>query len=123
MIFPAWGNHSWAPKAVLETRFRNGGVVRLRSISKIWAIAVVCLVIAQAGASMFLPKCYRLTAITDWISLALMLSAALAFARNAFGSNNHRQRLVWILLGAGYAVEACGQILWMHWDLVVKQTP
>ena len=96
--------------------------MRLRSISKIWAIAVVCLVIAQAVASMLLPKCYRLTAITDWISLALMLSAALAFARNAFGSNR-RQRLVWILLGVGYAVEACGQILWMHWDLVVKQTP
>jgi diguanylate cyclase (GGDEF)-like protein len=97
-------------------------LVRLRSNSKIWAIAVVCLVIAQMVASMLLPKGYRLTAITDWISLALMLSAALAFARNAFGSN-HRQRLVWILLGAGYAVEAGGQILWMHWDLVVKKTP
>jgi diguanylate cyclase (GGDEF)-like protein len=97
--------------------------VRLRSNSKIWVIAVVCLVIAQAVASMLLPKCYRLTAITDWITLALMLSAALAFARNAFGSDNRRQRLVWILLGAGYAVEVCGQILWMHWELVVKKTP
>ncbi|MBZ5616364.1 MAG: GGDEF domain-containing protein [Acidobacteriia bacterium] len=96
--------------------------MRLRSNSKIWAIAVVCLVIAQAIASMLLPKGYRLTAITDWISLTLMLSAALAFARNAFGSN-HRQRLVWILLGVGYAVEAGGQVLWMHWDLVVKKTP
>jgi diguanylate cyclase (GGDEF)-like protein len=96
--------------------------VRLRSNSKIWAIAVVCLVMAQAVASMLLPKCDRLSAITDWISLALMLSATLAFARNA-SSSNRGQRLVWILLGAGYAVEVGGQILWMHWDLVVKRIP
>ena len=77
---------------------------------------------AQAFASMLLPKSYRLTAITDCISFALIVSASCAFARNAFGSN-HRQRLVWILLAAGYAIEACGQILWMHWELVLKQTP
>ena len=71
---------------------------------------------------MLLPKSYRLTALTDWISFILMLSAAAAFARNAFGSNR-RQRLVWILLGGGYAIEACGQIVWMHWELVLKQIP
>ncbi len=96
--------------------------MRLRSNSKIWAAAVVCLVIAQILASSFLPKSYRLTAITDWLSLILMLSAAAAFARNAFSSTG-RQRLVWILLGVGYAVEAGSQVLWMHWELIVKQSP
>jgi len=96
--------------------------VPLRSSSKIWAWAVVCLVAAQMVASMFLPKSYRLTAITDWICFVLMVSASLAFARNAF-SGNRRQRLVWALLSAGYAIEAGSQILWMHWELVVKQTP
>jgi diguanylate cyclase (GGDEF)-like protein len=96
--------------------------VRLRSNSKIWAAALVCLVIAQAAVSLCLPKSYLLTASTDWISLLLMLSAAAAFARNAF-SSARRQRWVWILLGCGYAVEACSQVLWMHWELVVKQTP
>ena len=71
---------------------------------------------------MLLPKSYRLTAITDWISFVLMASASLAFARNAF-SANRRQRLVWVLLSGGYAIEAGSQILWMHWELVVKQTP
>ena len=83
---------------------------------------MVCLVIAQVVVSVFLPKSDRLTAITDWISLALMLSASAAFARNAFSSTG-RQRLVWILLGGGYAIEVCSQILWMHWELVVKQIP
>jgi diguanylate cyclase (GGDEF)-like protein len=77
---------------------------------------------AQAFASMLLPKSYRLTAVTDWICFVLMVFAALAFARNAFGSNR-RLRLVWVLLAAGYAIEAWGQILWMHWELVLKQTP
>jgi diguanylate cyclase (GGDEF)-like protein len=71
---------------------------------------------------MLLPRSYRLTALTDWIDFALMVSASLAFARNAFGSSR-QQRLVWVLLGGGYAIEACSQILWMHWELVVKQTP
>jgi len=96
--------------------------VRLRSSSRIWAWAVVCLVAAQMVASMLLPKSDRLAAITDWIGFILMVSASLAFARNAF-SGNRRQRLVWILLGVGYAIEAGSQILWMHWELVVKQTP
>jgi diguanylate cyclase (GGDEF)-like protein len=86
----------------------------------VWAI--VCLVIAQVVASLLLPKSYRLTAITDWICLILMVSASAAFARNAFSSSG-RQRLVWILLGGGYAIEVCSQMLWMHWELVVKQTP
>jgi diguanylate cyclase (GGDEF)-like protein len=90
--------------------------------SKIWVVAVVCLVIAQAAASMLLPKSYGLTAITDWISFGLMVSAAAAFARNAF-TTNRRQRLVWILLGGGYAIEAWGQILWMRWELVLRQMP
>src|SRR5208282_5398112 len=67
-------------------------------------------------------RCYRLTAITDWIGFVLMVSASLAFTRNAF-SSSHQQRLVWVLLGGGYAIEACSQMLWMHWELVVKQTP
>ena len=71
---------------------------------------------------MLLPKSYQLTAITDCITFILIVSASFAFSRNAF-SSNHRQRLVWILLAAGYAIEACGQILWMHWELVLKQTP
>lgn len=78
--------------------------------------------IVQAIASLLLAKSFLLTAITDWITLALLLSASVAFARNAFGSH-HQQRLVWILLGGGYAIEACSQILWMHWELVRKQTP
>jgi diguanylate cyclase (GGDEF)-like protein len=79
-------------------------------------------VVAQAVASAFLPKSYRLTAISDCICLLLLLLASSAFARNALRSN-HRLRVVWILLSTGYAIEACGQILWMRWELVWKQTP
>ena len=90
--------------------------------SRIWAWAIVCLVAAQMVASILLPKSFRLTAITDWISFVLLVSAAFAFGRNAF-SSDRRQRLVWILLSVGYVIETCGQILWMYWELVRKQTP
>lgn len=96
--------------------------MRLRSTSKMWAWTVVCLVLAQVVASIYLPRSYRLTAITDWIAFLLMLSASLAFARNSF-SSARQQRLVWVLLGGGYAIEAASQMLWMHYELVVKQTP
>jgi diguanylate cyclase (GGDEF)-like protein len=96
--------------------------VRLRSSSKIWAWSAVCLVMAQAVASTLLPKSYPLTAISDWISFILMVSASVAFLRNSF-STTRQQRLVWILLGGGYAIEAGSQLLWMHWELVVKKTP
>jgi diguanylate cyclase (GGDEF)-like protein len=96
--------------------------VRLRLSSKIWAGAVVVLVVAQMLAPMLLPKSYRLAAITDWIDFGLMVSASIAFARNTF-SSSRQQRLVWILLGLGYAIEAGSQLLWMHWHLVMRQTP
>lgn len=96
--------------------------MRLRSTSKIWTSVVVCLVIMQALASSLLPNSYTLTAITDFISLSLILSAAFAFWRNALHSTG-RLRLVWILLGAGYAVEGSGQVLGMYWELVVRKVP
>jgi diguanylate cyclase (GGDEF)-like protein len=96
--------------------------VSLRLGPKIWTGAVVFLVLAQAFASIFLSKSYLLTSITDWIDLMLMASASAALARNALVSNR-RQRFVWILLSAGYAIEACSQILWMRWELVLKQIP
>jgi diguanylate cyclase (GGDEF)-like protein len=99
-----------------------GGVVRLRLSSKIWALAVVCLVVAQAVASLLLPKSDLLTSITDWITFVLMVSVTVAFARNAF-SSNRQQRLVWILLAGGYAIEVGSQILQMYWELARKQTP
>jgi len=79
-------------------------------------------VAGQVVASILLSKSFRLTAITDWITLALMLSASIAFSRNAF-TTNLQQRWVWALLGFGYAVEVCGQFLWMYWELVRQQIP
>jgi diguanylate cyclase (GGDEF)-like protein len=96
--------------------------VSLRLGPKIWTGAVVALVLSQALASIFLSKSFLLTSITDGAAFMLMVSASAAFARNASVSNR-RQRFVWILLSAGYAIEACSQILWMRWELVLKQIP
>jgi diguanylate cyclase (GGDEF)-like protein len=104
------------------------GATRLRSGSswstntKLWASIVACLLIAQIAAAMVLPKSYRLTAITASIDFLLMISAALAFARNAF-SNGRRQLPVWVLLASGYTIQAASHLLWMHWQFIVRQIP
>jgi diguanylate cyclase (GGDEF)-like protein len=77
---------------------------------------------AQAAASLLLPKSFPLTVISDSICLLLLSLATAAFARNALASHD-RQRLVWLLLTAAYAIEVFGQMMWMRWELVWKQTP
>ena len=77
---------------------------------------------AQAVVSLLLPKSFWLTAISDCICFLLLSLASLAFARNALASRD-RQRLVWLLFSAAYAIEVFGQMLWMRWELVWKQTP
>jgi len=98
------------------------GIVRFRSSSRIWAVAIVCLVAAQIVVSVLLPKSFLLTAVTDSIALVLMLSAAAAFALNAF-SGERGVNLVWLLLGSGYLIEAGSQLLWMYWELIRREAP
>ena len=83
---------------------------------------MLCLVLLQAVASLLLPKSYLLTSISDGVSLALMISASVAFGRNA-STRHRRQRTVWILLSVGYAIESVSQMLWMYWELVRKTMP
>jgi diguanylate cyclase (GGDEF)-like protein len=82
----------------------------------------VCLVLVQTAASIFLPKSYLLTAITDSIILALIVSASVAFGMNA-RTSHPRQRTVWILLSAGYAIESLAQVAWTYWELVRRHAP
>jgi diguanylate cyclase (GGDEF)-like protein len=79
-------------------------------------------VLLQTAASFFLPKSYLLTGITDSISLVLMVSASVAFGINA-RTSHRRQRIVWILLSAGYAIESLAQVGWTYWELVRKEAP
>lgn len=96
--------------------------MHLKRNEKIWVWSLLCLVLAQTAASIFLPKSYLLTGITDCISLVLMVSASVAFGRNA-RTSHRRQRTVWILLSAGYAIESLAQVGWTYWELVRKEAP
>jgi diguanylate cyclase (GGDEF)-like protein len=87
-----------------------------------WVRLLLCLVLVQTAASIFLPKSYLLTGITDCIILVLMVSASVAFGRNA-RTSHRRQRIVWILLSVGYAIESLAQVGWTYGELVRKETP
>lgn len=96
--------------------------MHLKPNAKMWVRLLLCLVLAQTAASIFLPKSYLLTAITDCTILVLMVSASVAFGRNA-RTSHPRQRIVWILLSVGYAIESLAQVGWTYGELVRKETP
>ncbi len=88
--------------------------------AKAWAIALGCLVVIQIGASLFLPRSFRLTAISDLIQLALLLSAAASCVPSVL-KNNGRTRLFWALMGFGLTSWSTYQIFWTYFEVVRKQ--
>jgi len=83
---------------------------------------LVCLVIARrVSRPCSSRQSYRLTAITDSIIFVLMVSASVAFARNAFSGPPPATPGVDPPGRRPTPSNPCSQILWMHWELVVKQ--
>jgi len=92
---------------------------RLRNQRKCWAALIAALMLIQIAATVLIPHSLRLTQITDFIALVLMLSALLVFLVNV--STAPRQtRWFWMLLAASWGVAIVGQALWMYFDLVVR---
>ena len=88
--------------------------------TKRWMAVALCLTIAQAVASAFLPRGLALTAITDTVPALLMLVLLLAFVRNARACQG-RLRSVWILQAVGCSFWLADQIAWMFYDIALRQ--
>jgi signal transduction histidine kinase len=88
--------------------------------AKVWAIALGCLVLVQIGASLFLPRSFRLTAISDLIQLALLLSAAASCVPSILKSAG-RTRIFWALMAFGLTSWSTYQIFWTYFEVVKKQ--
>jgi signal transduction histidine kinase len=85
--------------------------------SKLWILAVAGLVWAQALASLFLPKTFALTALSDIVQFILLISGTIALLLNAL-STRGRIRLFWVLLTLGmtFWLSYCG--LWMYFEVL-----
>src|SRR5580704_6668426 len=96
----------------------NGvGEDRLRTTTRFWIGTAVTLTLAQVLGSMFLPRGYALTAISDFALALLLLALAVVFAKNAIPTRG-RLRAFWVMQSIGWFMLVLDQLGWMLYDLV-----
>lgn len=89
--------------------------------SQFWAFGVAGLVLAQALASILLPKRgFALSAASDIIQCGLLLCVTFSCVPVLIQSTG-RIRLFWALMGLGLSSWLCYQILWTYIEVVQKR--
>ncbi len=88
--------------------------------SKRWIVAAFGLTLAQAVATVSVPRGFALTTISDILFANLLLLLLMAFARNAMDSSG-RLRSVWILQAAGCCFWLADQCSWFVYDVVLRK--
>jgi signal transduction histidine kinase len=88
---------------------------------KTWALVLVCLVLAQSAASIFLPaRNFALTAFSDLLQSALLLAAALSCVPGILRTSG-RSRLFWLLMALGFTSWLTYQLLWTYIEVLKRQ--
>src|SRR6266699_1990118 len=90
--------------------------------SRAWAAALVCLVVLQTIASLLSSHSFSLVALSDFLQLILLLSAALSCLPSIF-RNRGRTRLFWSLMGLGLASWGTYQFLWTYLEVQGRDVP
>lgn len=95
--------------------------MRLRD--KFWIFLLALLVLAQAAASLLIPRGDLLVQVSDWIQGALVLMATGAFLPNIFAtrSPSHRVRVFWILMFSGMCFWLSYQGMWNYFEVFKRQ--
>lgn len=88
--------------------------------SKLWLLATVVLVAAQALAALLIPRGYLLTAFSDILQALLLLSGTLALIPNALATRG-RIRGFWILMAVGVAFWFTYQLCWIYFEVYRRQ--
>lgn len=88
---------------------------------KIWALVLVCLVLAQCAGSILLAgHSFALAALSDLIQFALLLSAALSCVPNMLRTSG-RSRLFWLLMAIGFISWLSYQFLWTYIEVFARR--
>lgn len=88
--------------------------------SQRWALVLVCLVVAQISASLFMPRSFGLSAVSDLLQCALLLCAAFSCVLNV-PKTAGRFRLFWSLMSLGLVSWLAYQVLWTYIEVVQKR--
>lgn len=87
---------------------------------KTWASGVVCLVLLQIAASLFIRRSFALVAVSDILQFLLLLSALVACVPSVF-RNRGRIRLFWILMALGFACWMSYQFVWTFVEVIQRR--
>ncbi len=96
--------------------------MQLSKSPKLWIVGLVCLVLLQTGASLFLPRSFGLVALSDVLQLVLLLSTAASCVPNII-RNQGRTRLFWVLMGLGLFSWTSYQFLWTYLEVQGREVP
>jgi len=88
--------------------------------SQRWALALVCLSVAQIGASLLLRNHkYFLASVSDLVQCALLFCASYSCILNV-PRTAQRSRLFWLLMSLGMVSWLSYQVLWTYIEVVQK---
>jgi signal transduction histidine kinase len=88
--------------------------------SKVFILAISCLVFAQVCASLLIPQGFALTIFSDVIQCILLLAGIAALLPNVMRTQG-RVRLFWALITLGIAFWLIYQLLWSYFEVVLRQ--
>ena len=88
--------------------------------SKLLLVAAVVLTAVLTASCLLLPRGQVRVGVSDIVSAVLMLIALFAFAAHGLRSKG-RVRWFWMLQAAGWALWFGDQVVWIIFDLVLKQ--
>jgi signal transduction histidine kinase len=101
----------------------KAGAVCLSLRDKFWVLLLALLVLAQATASLVIPRGDALTIASDWIGGTLLLMATAAFLPNTFAARNpsRRTRAFWILTFSGMFFWLSYQGMWNYFEVFKRE--
>ena len=101
----------------------KAGAVCLPLRDKFWIFLLALLVLAQATASLVIPRGDALTLVSDWIQGILLLMATAAFLPNTLAARSpgRRTRAFWILTCSGMFFWLSYQAMWNYFEVFKRE--
>lgn len=87
---------------------------------KTWGGGILCLVLLQIAASVFIPRGFGLVAVSDITQFLLLLSAVLSCIP-VISCSRGRKKLFWGLMAAGLASWLSYQFVWVYIEVLLRQ--
>ena len=88
--------------------------------ARTWTIIACAVVCVHISLSMLAPRGFALTAFGDILQSVLLLCGTLAILAN-IKTASRKSRLFWALLGLGFGMWLCAQVLWTYFEVFLRQ--